>query len=201
MQYDYHAFISYTSREEEVRQIKPFIDAFVDRLKRSGVTICPVFYDGWHMERRTYERAELVHRLGDGVSRSAFTIAFVSPGYVTSEWCQFEWWATVGVHGHRDSPAPDWSILPIIWKTLPTILLWGWKRRRMLADIQRRMAWKGYGLLTPSSGEVVDISAFDFKDPWQGVPYAMWHCMRSALMYLRNWYPEQEWDSVQELHI
>jgi hypothetical protein len=198
--YEYNAFISYTTREEEVRQIKPFIDAFVDRLKRSGVTVCPVFYDGWHMERRRYERAELVHRLGDGISGSAFTIAFVSPGYVASEWCQFEWRTTVDVHSKRDTPALDYSILPILWKTLPRMLLGGRARRRMLAEIQERLAWKGYGFV-PSKGEAVDISSFDLGDPWSGAPYAMWHCAHVAAEYLSRWYPEQKWDSVAEDHL
>lgn len=195
MQYDYHAFISYTTREEEVRQIKPFVDAFVAKLKRGGVKICPVFYDGWHMERRIYQPEELGHRLSEGISRSAFTIAFVSPGYIASAWCQFEWNTTVHVHRNRDTPAPTYSILPILWKTLPTMLPWGRTRRQMLSEVQKRLAWKGYGFL-PSKGEAVDISSFVSGDSWSGAPYAMWHCVRVAVGYLECWYPEQEWSSI-----
>jgi hypothetical protein len=195
MQYDYHAFISYTTREKEVRQIKPFVDALVDRLKRGGVTVCPVFYDGWHMERRRYRPDELVHSLGEGIDRSAFTIAFVSPGYITSEWCQFEWHNTAVVHRSRDSPAPHYSILPILWKALPEMILWGRTRRQMLREVRKRLAWDGYGFI-PSQGEIVDISSFDLGDPWSGAPFAMWHCLHVVRGYLVQWYPEQTWESL-----
>jgi len=194
--YSFHAFISYTTREEEVREIKPFVDSVVDQLISSGVTVCPVYYDRVELERRKYEDGELADRLKDGISRSAFTLAFVSPGYITSNWCQFEWWTTIKVHGRRDEPALAHSVCPIVWKTLPSMYFFGRARKRMLAAVQRRTAWPGHPYFAPSTGEAADISPFIAGSTWSGRPQAAWTTLRVVIEYLSRWYPDTDWRSA-----
>jgi hypothetical protein len=77
---------------------------------------CPVFYDGWHLQDPLYAPEHLRRKLNQGIKQSAFTTAFLSPGYLDSEWCCYEWRATEAEHENRHFPAPDFSILPICWK-------------------------------------------------------------------------------------
>ena len=81
--YRYHCFLSYTTREDDVRAMKPFLDAYIARLQALGVTFCPIFYDGWYLERRQYRDEELCMRLYEGVAMSAFTVAMLSLGILS----------------------------------------------------------------------------------------------------------------------
>src|SRR5262245_58733016 len=103
----WHAFVSYTTREEEVRAIKPFVDAYICETKKHGVTVCPVWYDGWYLQGRHYGPAELGEELSSAIAASMMTSAFLSPQYCVSEWCNFEW---------DESERVRTRILPILWK-------------------------------------------------------------------------------------
>ncbi len=192
--YEFHCFLSYTTREEEVRSIKPTVDTFAERLREAGITVCPVFYDGWYLERREYEIQDLADRLREGIARSAFTIAFLSPGYIESEWCRYEWRTTLELHGSRGDPAPNHSVFPVLWKKLPAIYFRP-QPRRMLKEVERRMAWKGYGLV-PNQGRVADISGLAVRDGAHS-GLALWHALLPVPQYLDRWYPNTNWGEVE----
>ena len=88
----FHAFVSYTSREEEVRIIQPIVDKYCHELwlwaKERGIH---VFYDQFCMEKRRYSEQELTVILGSALARAQFFVGFISPCYVESRWCCFEW--------------------------------------------------------------------------------------------------------------
>jgi hypothetical protein len=110
---DIRIFISYTTREEEVRTIQPLVDKYCrglwERARQHGVD---VFYDHFALKRVEYSRQQLEGHLLYAIKHSHMMTAFLSPGYVESEWCQFEWdrW--------RDHHQSGWVHL-IYWK--PTI--------------------------------------------------------------------------------
>jgi hypothetical protein len=112
----YHCFVSYTTREEEVREIQPTVDAFVHRLAAEGLLVAPFFYDHLCLERRHYTSRELRDALVHGVAESVCMVAFVSPGYLSSPWCMSEWGSMDGIQLYRGPRFP--AILPIIWKEM-----------------------------------------------------------------------------------
>lgn len=107
-----HVFLSYTTREEEVRAIQPLVDQYCRGLWEWGASHgLNVFYDHFSMEVREYSQEELVTILGGAVARSRLFTAFLSPSYVESRWCCFEW-------EQAKSRAIDLprAIHPICWK-------------------------------------------------------------------------------------
>lgn len=112
----YHCFVSYTTREEEVREIKPTVDAFVDRLRAADLIVAPFFYDHLCLERRHYTSRELRDALVHGVAESVCMVSFVSPGYLSSPWCMSEWGSMDGIQHYRGPRFP--AILPIVWKEI-----------------------------------------------------------------------------------
>ncbi|HSI02209.1 MAG TPA: TIR domain-containing protein [Reyranella sp.] len=115
----YHAFISYTTREHEVRQVKPIVDEFLNRylkpLIRGVLGELPVFYDGWSLDppsNRSFDESTLKYRLAEAIRDSEMMLAFVSPSYLSSRWCHFEL-ATMAPREREPVPAP---IVPIFWK-------------------------------------------------------------------------------------
>lgn len=114
--YVYHCFVSYTTREEEVRQIKPYVDDLIGELQARGLRVCPVFYDGFYLRDSHYADEELRAHLRQAVELSAFMVTFLSPGYFTSKWCAYEVEANDREHRRRGHPASEWSLLPIEWK-------------------------------------------------------------------------------------
>ncbi|HSK74545.1 MAG TPA: toll/interleukin-1 receptor domain-containing protein [Pyrinomonadaceae bacterium] len=106
---EFHVFLSYTSREEEVKRIKPLIEVYCRDLwewaQSKGVEI---FYDDFTMEKRLYSASELEKILGDAVHKSHLMTAFLSPEYAGSEWCRFEYLET------RKSRKP--VVHAILWK-------------------------------------------------------------------------------------
>lgn len=137
-EYRYQVFISYTTRESEVQLLKPFLKELIDELKERGITVAPIYLDLWYLENRQYERRELAHDLYEAIESSAFTLAFVSPGYIDSDWCAFEWETTYAIHRRRPSPAQEYSLLPVVWKPLPRLRLIG-RKQRMLQRVRRRL--------------------------------------------------------------
>lgn len=185
--YDYHCFISYTSREDEIKKIKPFIDDYIGVLQAQGVTFCPVYYDGWYLRRDHYEDFELRERLRDGISRSAFSVCFLSPGYYTSRWCIYEWMTTELVHTGRGTPAQEYSILPICWKgvfrhqKMERLLLRSWEagQTNWAALLRRRDPEHICGTLK---------EGFNV-----GRRVALRRCVKRTYEHLNEWYPRAGW--------
>ena len=106
----FYSFISYTSREEEVQVLKPFVDQYIDELRQHTAYI-PIYYDRFYLPDG---HCRLGEKLADAIAESDFTTAFISPGYVSSPWCTFEWGCATTlaqIAGERVH-----SLLPIVWK-------------------------------------------------------------------------------------
>jgi len=182
--YEWHCFISYTTREKEVRLVKPFIDEFIGILQQQGVTFCPVFYDGWYLRRPHYEFSELAEKLRDGINGSAFTLAFLSPGYMSSDWCIYEWSTTEEIHKRREYPAQEYSILPQCWKQFVG------KRRREPDHSEPNLLYRRY----------LDISgAFpsELNSNWlslEAIASALEDSVFTTLNFLNQWYPRENWN-------
>jgi hypothetical protein len=189
--YSHHAFVSYTTREDEVQEVKPWIDALGNRLVKLGITFHPIYYDGWYLERVRRSPTELGAILAHAIGNCAFTISFLSPGYVKSPWCRYEWQATRALHTRRSEPAPEYSIFPIVWKQIPTR---SWNRcgREFLREVNHRLAWDGHGFVPPQ-GEAINISAS--LGSVNGSSSASWHFKRVLTGYLDRWYPDVEWQN------
>lgn len=93
----FHVFVSYTTREDEVRIIKPIVDRFLNDVLRPVIerTIGepPLFYDGYypyHSNRPYFGERELEKGLRFAIKESEVLIAFISPEYFGSKWCRFE---------------------------------------------------------------------------------------------------------------
>ena len=131
-QISYHCFISYTTREEEVRAIQPFVDVFLRVLLDHDLLVAPFFYDHLTLENRQYPPSELREELLKGVNASVCMVSFVSEGYLSSPWCLFEWGTMDGIQLHR---GPEFSaILPIVWKQLRDS---GFEKTRPYLDLVR----------------------------------------------------------------
>jgi hypothetical protein len=118
--YEYSCFLSYTTREDEVQVVKPFIDDYRDELQREWeryIGVNPrIYYDGWRLPPGLKPDEWLHSQLEKAIRMSAFVVAFVSPGYLTSGWCNWELSVAHEEHTRRGSPALEASCLPILWK-------------------------------------------------------------------------------------
>ena len=94
----FHVFVSYTTREDETRELKPAVDYFLEHMLRPAIETTigepPVFYDGYSLYRQrgfsNRTDRELESLLTFAIEESEVLIAFVSPAYLTSRWCLFE---------------------------------------------------------------------------------------------------------------
>lgn len=111
----YHCFISYTNRESEARELRPLLTALGGAFRSLGVVHAPLFWDVLELEQPRDAQGLAVSLL-NAIQESVCMIALVSPSYVSSPWCIFEWGAMSGVHVDR---GPEWpAIKPYIWKPL-----------------------------------------------------------------------------------
>lgn len=110
----FYSFMSYSTRDDEVKAVKPFIDAYVNAL-RDHVPYIPIFYDHFYIPDGHPNLHEYLSRC---IFESDFTTAFLSPGYASSAWCALEW-------GHSEALSRSevcsekplrHAILPIRWK-------------------------------------------------------------------------------------
>lgn len=85
-------FLSYTSREEEVNLVQPLVDRYCrglwERARQRGLY---VFYDHFSLEQKWYDDAELKEILTGTLAKAHMFVGFISPHYVASPWCCFEW--------------------------------------------------------------------------------------------------------------
>ena len=88
-------FLSYTSREEEIKQIKPLVNIYCrDLWEWAKSNRIEIYYDDFTMEKRQYSKTELEQILREAIGKSHLMTAFLSPSYIESEWCQFEYLET-----------------------------------------------------------------------------------------------------------
>jgi TIR domain len=94
-----NVFLSYTSREQEVSALQPVMDAYCDILLKWGRTRgIDIFYDHSSIAQdRSYSDRELFTILGDAIRRSHLLVSFLSPAYISSRWCQFEFKTKFGI--------------------------------------------------------------------------------------------------------
>jgi hypothetical protein len=52
-EFSYHCFLSYTTREEEVREVQPRVDELIERFTNYGYQVAPIFYDHYIFGSRT----------------------------------------------------------------------------------------------------------------------------------------------------
>ncbi|MET0648262.1 MAG: toll/interleukin-1 receptor domain-containing protein [Pyrinomonadaceae bacterium] len=101
-------FLSYTSREDEVKTVQPLVDAYCNDLlvwaRTRGVEI---FYDHFSLPPKQRSDTELKATLAAHIRASQFFTAFLSPSYVESRWCCFEW---------REAAFEVKPTHPIYWK-------------------------------------------------------------------------------------
>jgi TIR domain len=87
-----HVFLSYTSREEEVRAVQPLVDLYCRELwQRARSNGLDVFYDHFSLEQRWYSDEELEALLDYHIAKASMFVGFISPAYVESRWCCHEW--------------------------------------------------------------------------------------------------------------
>src|SRR5262245_39726718 len=96
------AYLSPT-REEEFRLVKPTMDHFPNNILRPMIEQhfgeLPIFYDGYVQKAK---QPQLEAMLRYAVEESALLLAFVSPHYLRSRWCQFEW-ALMAAKSHPET--------------------------------------------------------------------------------------------------
>ena len=133
----HHVFISYTTREEEYKQVQEFSEVVVEELKRRGlkrdiaefIWLDKLELSIDHRYRGKKEidlyrgEEELEKALRGGLDASRKFLAFVSPEYAKSKWCQFEYEYAI-----RHLP-----ILDIIWKGPSPVRKW-WNARVGVLD-------------------------------------------------------------------
>jgi hypothetical protein len=75
----FHAFVSYATREDEVREIKPFIYYFLNVVLRPSIERTlgepPVFYDGYYLKQILRRRIPLKSVLRYAVEESELLLA------------------------------------------------------------------------------------------------------------------------------
>lgn len=115
-QFKYQFFVSYTNHENEVRAIKPFVDE-VGRALNTRLGYYPIFIDSWVLkDKYRNQTTVLTSKLKSAIEGSPFSVCFLSYKYALSEWCKMEYLYTETVGITRFAPAPEYSLLPIIWK-------------------------------------------------------------------------------------
>jgi hypothetical protein len=88
-----NVFLSYTRREEEVAALQPATDAYCEILFNWGRTRgVDIFYDRSSIPQgKIYSDDQLRAILGYNVARSHVLVSFLSPEYIGSSWCRFEY--------------------------------------------------------------------------------------------------------------
>lgn len=110
---EYHCFISYTNREDELRELRPLLDELGRAFQALRIVHAPFFWDRFELSD-SFDTSELAAALLRAIDGSACMIAFVSPRYVSSPWCVFEWGAMNGVARRR---GPQWPVVrPYVWR-------------------------------------------------------------------------------------
>jgi hypothetical protein len=118
--YEYHVFISYTTREEELRVLLPHIERFREDIRdflRHFDLQDVVFMDTytWGPRRNTDARS-LSAELRRAINKSLCMFAFLSSGYCNSPWCQFEFAAMLEDESWFRCPECKPNIFCVRWK-------------------------------------------------------------------------------------
>jgi TIR domain len=121
----YHFFVSYTTREDEVKALLPRLEEFVQQLRNYGYDgRLPVWWDRVNLGKFRGSDEQLRDALVHGLNECISVIAFVSPGYIASEYCKFEWnfWVTQLPHEPKSKlPLNATFLMPIVWKDIDAL--------------------------------------------------------------------------------
>jgi hypothetical protein len=123
---EFHTFISYTTRGTDStlarRLVYEYIACMHSLCEGARAIYVPVFLDRLQLDQSLGGDA-LKDALRDGLTNSAFTTSFISPEYVASPWCMFEYGLATGVSavaprtGDQRSPTrPVDDVLAIRWR-------------------------------------------------------------------------------------
>jgi hypothetical protein len=111
-------FLSYSTREEEVQYLKAILDPFLVMLPHYTWEKLGVWYDAVDIRHpegpasyleRKHSDEWLEHKIVKGLNDCDFTLAMLSPHYLRSGWCKFEWNKSKEIHAHP-------QLLPACWK-------------------------------------------------------------------------------------
>jgi hypothetical protein len=176
-------FVSYTSREEEVRELQPLLDRYREELIRLLPPWAAVFYDRWSLPPWRYNDDELRQLLHSEVVESDFLIAFMSPQYLCSRWTCYEW-ADFKSTREREDRAPALVTHPIYWK--PSL----WAYGDLGPDEYDPLMGSGEGVLADLSGDylMTDVT-YAFFAP-RRVAEAAFEAARETYRRLRSAFPE-----------
>jgi len=197
-----HVFLSYTRREEEVRRLQPVTDAYCDLLLKWARTHeVDIFYDRSSLPQDVeYSDEQLQAILRSAVLRSHLLVSFLSPEYIGSRWCRFEYrtkWS--------DSPR---QIHNVYWKPEIAAPLFPWltklfrpARSRFLMTIldwdRIRFGDRGYWRDTRFKEWVLDddperpsnfsdVTDVYTRGPWAGISPIARCAQRSAVILCRE---------------
>jgi hypothetical protein len=89
--FKYDFFVSYTTREDEIWTIRPMVEQTIGELERRGFSAWPFWLDVKDLRNFHGDKKELHRRLIEGMDQCVAMLAFTSPNYVLSKYCQFEY--------------------------------------------------------------------------------------------------------------
>jgi TIR domain len=111
--FKYHFFVSYSAREPETAYLKEVISDYVDGLKQLGYLAWPFWFDLHEIGLWRGTAAALRNELAKSIDESIAMVSFISPGYLESDFCSFEW-----EYMRRTSPHARTFQIPIVWKAI-----------------------------------------------------------------------------------
>lgn len=94
-----YIFVSYTSRDSLTSEIKKHLDLFIDRFRQHLECLnygtfygqdVRIFYDYYRIGHQD-DSHKIRRLLSEALYQSYIMIAFISPEYLCSDWCMFEW--------------------------------------------------------------------------------------------------------------
>jgi hypothetical protein len=102
-------FCSYTTREQEMKQIRPLVLKISADIKSRGYgcLLEMIWLDLHRMQPPPMDQQTIAGMLEEGVLSSIAMVSFISPSYFGSEWCRFEW---------EMARRNDMPIYGVVWK-------------------------------------------------------------------------------------
>jgi hypothetical protein len=110
-------FLSYTTREADVKRLKAILDPFLQALPDYTWSRLGVWYDAVDIRHTSNgvgsepegNNSWLEREILDGLQRCDFTLAMISPHYMRSHWCRFEWRSGQQIHRPPTNLPANWK--------------------------------------------------------------------------------------------